>query len=414
MASLATASFTLDSKSPYIALLFTTFPKTSETFLQRDVAALQAKGLRLKLYSLWGGGGEFNGLPVQDFPKWRLIWVFLFIIPKNCITRPRLIRDLFEGVLTRGAPSWLNFWENMLGAGFAGSYAAQFNKEPPALIHGAWAGAPATAGWILWRMFGWRYSSGAHAYDLYEHGGDWWLREKLLHARFIHTSTEMGRRELIERGVAPEKIVCIRRGLAIFPEFKPLRANRRPLRLVCIARLVEKKGLDYQLQIYAALKEAGVTFEARLVGEGPLRNELSTSIAKLGLEIEVKLLGQLPQPEVWAQLGWADVLLHTGIIAKSGDRDGLPNVIPEAMAAGVLVVTSPVSATTEAISQERTGLVADVDFPLAWVVALRRLSEDDQLAEMLRVAARRWIEENYDAHKNTTQLVACFTQAMKN
>jgi colanic acid/amylovoran biosynthesis glycosyltransferase len=400
--------------SPHIALLFTTFPKTSESFLQRDVAALQAKGLRLKLYSLWGGGGEFNGLRVQNFPKWRLIWVFLAIIPWNCVRRPRLIRDLFEGVLTRGAPSWLNFWENMLGAGFAGSYARQLSKDPPALVHGAWAGAPATAGWVLWRMFGWRYSSGAHAYDIYEHGGDWWLREKLIHARFIHTSTEMGRRELIVRKLPPQKIVCIRRGLNAFPAFKPLRANRRPLRLICIARLVQKKGLDHQLRIYEALKEAGVNFEARLVGEGPLRAELMSSIAKLGLGDQVRLTGQLPQPEVWGQLTWADVLLHTGVIAKSGDRDGLPNVIPEAMAAGVLVVTSPVSATTEAISQERTGLVADVDFPLAWVIALKRLGEDDKLAETLRTGARRWVEENYDAYKNTAQLVECFEAAMKN
>jgi colanic acid/amylovoran biosynthesis glycosyltransferase len=404
---------TLEPKPPHIALLFTTFPKTSESFLQRDVTALQAKGLRLKLYSLWGGGGEFNGLRVQNFPKWRLIWVFLGIIPWNCVRRPRLIRDLFEGVLTRGAPSWLNFWENMLGAGFAGSYAKQLSKDPPALVHGAWAGAPATAGWVLWRMFGWHYSSGAHAYDIYEHGGDWWLREKLIHARFIHTSTEMGRRELIARELPPEKIVCIRRGLAAFPAFKRLRAERKPLRLICIARLVQKKGLDHQLRIYAAMKEAGVGFEARLVGEGPLGVELAASIAKLGLGNQVRLLGQLPQPEVWVQLAWADVLLHTGVIAKSGDRDGLPNVIPEAMAAGVLVVTSPVSATTEAISQERTGLVADVDFPLAWVVALKRLSEDDGVAETLRTGARRWVEENYDAHKNTARLVECFEAAMK-
>ena len=403
----------LDSKPPHIALLFTTFPKDSETFLQRDVSALQAKGLRLKLYSLWGGGGEFRGLPVQNFPKWRLLPLFLFIIPWNCVRRPRVVRDLFEGVLTRGAPSWLNFWENMLGAGFAGCYYRQLRRDPPALVHGAWAGAPATAAWLLWRIFGWRYSTGAHAYDIYEHGGDWWLREKLQHARFIHTSTEMGRRELIERGVPPAKIVCIRRGLDTFPAFKPLRADRRPLRLICIARLVPKKGLDHQLRIYAALKAAGLAFEARIIGDGPLRARLEAAASNLGLDPEVKFLGHQAQPEVWAQLAWADVLLHTGVVAASGDRDGLPNVIPEAMAAGVLVVTSPVSATTEAVSQERTGLVADVDFPLAWVVALRRLGEHDRLAESLRTAARQWVVENYDAHQNTARLVECFQRAMQ-
>lgn len=403
----------MDPKPPHIALLFTTFPKTSETFLQRDVTALQAKGLHLKLYSLWGGGGTFNGLPVQAFNKWRLIEVFLLTIPWQCLRRPRLMRDLFEGVFTRRAPSWLNFWENMLGAGFAGSFAREMKKDPPALVHGAWAGAPATAGWVFWRMFGWPYSVGAHAYDLYEHGGDWWLWEKLQHARFVHTSTEMGRRELVARGVPADKIQVIRRGLDTFPAFKPLRPNRRPLRLVSIARLVPKKGLEHQLRIYAALREAGVAFEARIIGDGPLREPLESLAARLKLADAVKFTGQLAPPEVWAQLAWADVLLHTGIVVPSGDRDGLPNVIPEAMAAGVLVVTSPVAATTEAINQERTGLVADVDLPLAWVVALRRLGEDDKLAETLRAAARRWVEENYDAHNNTARLVECFEKAMK-
>jgi glycosyltransferase involved in cell wall biosynthesis len=121
----------------------------------------------------------------------------------------------------------------------------------------------------------------------------------------------------------------------------------------------------------------------------------------------------LEQPQVWEQLAWADVLLHTGVVAPSGDRDGLPNVIPEAMAAGVLVVTSPVSATTEAVQQERTGLVCDVDLPLAWQVAFQRLAGDDELAERLRTAARRWVEENYDAHRNTARLVECFEEAAK-
>ena len=398
---------------PTIVLLFTTFPKISETFLQRDVAALQAQGLNLRLYSLWGGGGEFRGLPVRVFNKWRLVPLFLFEIPWQCLRRPRVVRDLFEGVCTRVAPSWLNFWENMLGAGFAGCFYRELQKDPPALIHGAWAGAPATAGWVLWRMLGWRYSSGAHAYDIYEHGGDWWLLEKLQHARFIHASTEAAKRELVDRGVPAAQIQVIRRGLEVFPPFKPLRPARTTLRLLCIARLVPKKGLDHQLAIYAALQEAGLAFEARIVGDGPLQAALEGRTRELGLDAQVKFLGRLEQAGVWTQLAWADVLLHTGIVAPSGDRDGLPNVIPEAMAAGVLVVTSPVSATTEAVQQERTGLVADVDLPLAWVVALRRLATDDQSAETFRAAARRWVEENYDAHRNTARLAVCFTEAMK-
>lgn len=401
----------MPAQPPVIAYLFTTFPKNTETFLQREIIAMKSHGANVRLYSLWGGGGTFRGLPVTRFNKWRLL-TLLWLIPYESWRRPDVLRQLLRGLCTRRAPSWLNFWENMLGAGFACVFFRAFRQDPPALIHAAWGGAPATAAWLFWRMDGHRFSAAAHAYDIYEHGGDWWLNDKLEHAAFIHTSTEMGRRGLIERGLAADKIVCIRRGLDRLPVLKPLRASRAPLHLVCVARLVEKKGLDHQLRIYAALHAAEIPFEARIVGEGPLRPELEKLAGHLGVAGSVTFTGHLPQHEVWNQLGWADVLLHTGVIAPSGDRDGLPNVIPEAMSIGVLVVTSPAAATTEAIAQGITGLVAPVDTPHDWVAALRRLAHDDAFAEKLRSAARRWVEENFDAHRNARRLLTLFERAI--
>jgi glycosyltransferase involved in cell wall biosynthesis len=120
----------------------------------------------------------------------------------------------------------------------------------------------------------------------------------------------------------------------------------------------------------------------------------------------------LAHHDVWNQLAWADVLLHTGVIAPSGDRDGLPNVIPEAMSVGVLVVTSPAAATTEAITQGITGLVAQVEAADVWVSALRRLSTDDVFAEKLRSAARAWVEEHFNAHRNAERVLAQFKRAI--
>ena len=397
----------MSAQPPVIAYLFTTFPKNTETFLQREIIAMKAHGVQLRLYSLWGGGGSLRGVPVARFNKWRLL-VLPWLIPYESWRRPDVLRQVLRGLFTRRAPSWLNFWENMLGAGFACIFAREFRRHRPSLIHAAWGGAPATAAWLLWRMDAHPFSAAAHAYDIYEHGGDWWLNDKLEHAAFVHTSTEMGRRRLIERGLPTEKIVCIRRGLDRLPAMKPLRTSRLPLNLVCVARLVEKKGLDHQLRIYAALRAAGVPFAARIVGEGPLRPELEKLAGHLGIAANVTFTGHLPQHEVWNQLVWADVLLHTGVIAPSGDRDGLPNVIPEAMAAGVLVVTSPAAATTEAITQGVTGLVAPVETPNDWVASLRRLAQDDAFAEKLRAAARQWVEENFDAHKNAKRLLGEF------
>lgn len=401
----------LSSAAPVIAYLFTTFPKSTETFLQREIIAMRALGVPLRLYSLWGGSDTFRGLPVTRFNKWQLL-TLVWLIPYEAWRRPEVLRQVLHGLLTRRAPSWLNFWENMLGAGFGCLFAREFRARPPALVHAAWGGAPATAAWLLWRLDGHRFSAAAHAYDIYEHGGDWWLLDKLQHAAFVHTSTEMGRAALLARGVPDSRVICIRRGLDRLPEFKLLRRNRDPLRLICIARLVEKKGLDHQLRIYAALRAAGIAFVARIIGDGPLRGELEQLAGRLGVGADVTFMGHLPQHEVWTQLGWADAMLHTGVIAASGDRDGLPNVIPEAMSIGVLVVTSPAAATTEAIADGKTGLVALSDQPDHWVAALRRLAQDDVLAEQLRCAARSWVEANFDAHRNAARLLGHFRQAI--
>jgi len=395
-----------------IAYLFTTFPKSTETFLQREIVAMRARGASVRLYSLWGGGGNFCGQRVTVFNKWRLLLLF-GLIPWVAVTRWDVLGELLRGLATRRAPSWLNFWENMLGAGFAGCFYHRFRRDPPSLVHAAWGGAPATAAYLLYRMNGHPYSAAAHAYDLYEHGGDWWLREKMQAARFVHTSTEMGRATLIERGVSPEKVFCVHRGLDTFPPLKKLRGVLDPVRLICVARLVEKKGLPQQLAIYHELKKQGFAFEARILGEGPLRAELEARIAEYHLQSEVTLLGHQPLSAVWDHLAWADVLLHTGVVAASGDRDGLPNVIPEAMAAGVLVVTSPAAATTEAIHDEETGLVAPVDQPDAWVRALRRLRDEDDIGSRLQAAARRWVEENFDAHRNAAKVYALFEKVLK-
>ena len=69
----------MSESKPVIAYLFTTFPKNTETFLQREITAMRAQGVDLRLYSLWGGLGFFRGLPVVRFNKWRLLTLFWMI-----------------------------------------------------------------------------------------------------------------------------------------------------------------------------------------------------------------------------------------------------------------------------------------------------------------------------------------------
>ncbi len=390
-----------------IVWLFTTFPVNSETFLQREVRACRELGLSFEIYSLWGGGDEFEGIPIHRFSKWKLC-ALLWEIPLLVAMRPRAFVQAMGPFFRQFPPSLLNKCENLVGLSFAILYAGHFKRKQPLLFHAVWATMPAAAARVLAILTGIPYSVGAHAYDVFEHGGDWILKEKLRDAQFIHTSTEATGEALLKLGAKPEKIRMIRRGLLPMPPLKDLRTPRDKLRIVSVGRLVEKKGWLQQLEIYAVLRKSDVNFEARLIGSGRLKRKLHNHKKRLGLSEKVRFFGQLTEEETLNELQHADVFIFTGIVADSGDRDGLPNVIPEAMACGLCVLTTAVGGVLEAIEDGKTGLVLNLNYPEKWVDALRTIQQDNVLCENLRKEARKWVEQNFDATRNSQQLIEAF------
>ena len=106
------------------------------------------------------------------------------------------------------------------------------------------------------------------------------------------------------------------------------------------------------------------------------------------------------------ELNDTDILFHTGIVAKSGDRDGLPHVIPEAMAHGVAVVISPGEGAQEAIVDGETGIVCKIDDLAAWMNAVSRIQNDSVFVNAMLREARLWVEGNFDALQNAKKLIA--------
>ncbi len=396
--------------TPRVAYFFTRFPHLTETFLQREVRALARLGLEPALHSLHGGGPDFDGRPVRCFPKWAL-FALLWRLPREWLRAPAEVAAFARRLFLAWPRDWMNHWENLYGAGIAVVLAGRVRREGFTHLHAVWASLPAMTAWVLSRLTGSPFSIGAHAYDLFEHGGDWFLREKCRDAAFVHTSTEAGRRRLVALGVPAGRIVLARRGLDEFPPCRPLRPLRDPLRVLCVARLVEKKGLLRQIALHARMRAAGLEFTVRILGDGPLRSRIESAIREASLEDRITLTGAVPHARVLEELAAADVLVHSGVVTSSGDRDGLPNVVPEAMAAGVLVVTAPGSGVSEAIEDGVTGFVADLDDPAAWSHAFRRIQAGGATIEAVRVAARAWVEENFDAVRNAALLRARFDGA---
>jgi glycosyltransferase involved in cell wall biosynthesis len=116
--------------------------------------------------------------------------------------------------------------------------------------------------------------------------------------------------------------------------------------------------------------------------------------------------------EVRECYAWADVFLHTGVVDAEGDRDGLPNVIPEAFSYELPVVCGTTPGAIEAVIDEETGLVVDIDDPAAIAAALQRLHTDAKWRAQLGRQGRRWTEENFLTATNTAKIARAFQAAV--
>ena len=405
-----------------IAYVVMRYPTLSQTFIEREMRALVKQGFAIEVHpcldfrppaTLPPTPPELVVVRAGSLP--RVLGAALVGMVRELSRRPTLIpRGL--GLFVRHFPRhWEGAFHTFWGTVFAFARAAEFRRRGATIIHGAWATAPATAAAVLGELCGQPFSFGAHAYDLHRHGGDPLLAPKLRHARFVHTTTEANVLSL--RARFPDhraEIVLSRRGLPQLPEQTTPRARAdggsrdEEIRLLSVGRLVPKKGHAHQIDACAELVRRGQRCRLRIVGGGPLEDPLRTHAARAGLADRIELAGELPPGEVAAAYAWADVFWHTGIVDAQGDRDGLPNVVPEAMAHGLPVISSAAGGAGEAVIDGETGLIVDPTDPQALADAVVRLAADPALGHRLGAAGRRWVEENFLSETNARILARAF------
>ena len=406
-----------------IAYFVMKYPTASQTFIEREMLELAANGLQIEVHPCldFRRAADLPPPPagltvVRAGPCWRLLPAMLTGMIYELGRRPALLgRGI--GLLVRHWPRHAEGWfMTVWGSLFALARAREFRRRGISVFHGAWATAPATAAAVLGELCGRPFSFGGHAYDLHRHGGDPLLAAKLAAARFVHTTTEANVQSLRTRFLhSRAEIVLARRGLRRLPPLPgpPVDGDPagREVRLLSVGRLVEKKGQRHQIDACRALARRGRRFRLRIIGEGPLRPALEAQIARAGLGESVELPGERTPAEVEAAYAWADVFWHTGIVDSQGDRDGLPNVVPEAMAHGLPVISSAAGGAAEAVRDGETGLIVDPADAEVLANAVERLAGDAPLRERLGKNGRAWVEENFLAEVNTRRLVRAFAKA---
>jgi len=427
-----------------VAYILKGYPRLSEIFITSEIYRLEQLGVKLRLAVIKHGdeasaNGLFNKIQARpnylpetsslsqtSLRRWLDLHLSDFLPALRSVARQSpagfaraAVVAFSQAVRARrsffAAPRKLYLKEFLQAV-----WTAQFILEAGDVrhIHAHFCHGATTVAWLVSIITGLPFSFTAHAKDLYcdSLNPAGLLRRKMRAARFVVTCTDANREHL--RNIEPTANVrCIYHGLnAEFADLlgdatNPPEKNGR-LRALGVGRLVPKKGFDVLVNACAILKGRGFHFETAIVGEhGEHEAELRRQIDAHGLRDHVRLIGPLEQSRLYTEYQRADVFCLPCRVLDNGDRDGLPNVLMEAMACGLPVVTTPVSGIPEVIKDGHNGTLVPPDDAEALANAIQRISSDRMLAQSLGRAGRLTVLERFDGDKTALELASLFAAA---
>jgi glycosyltransferase involved in cell wall biosynthesis len=386
-----------------IAVLVKGWPRLSETFIAQELLALERRGLPLLIVSLrhptdpavHALHGEIEA-PVLYLPEYlhqeplRVLraWWRMRRTPRYRATRDMWLTDLWRD---RTANRVRRFGQALV-------LAAEMPTDIR-VVYAHYAHTPASVARYAAAVSGRRWCLSAHAKDIWTTPA-WELREKLFDCQWATTCTAGHAAHL--RALAPDaEIMLTYHGLdpRRFPS--PGRGPgpdgsdpARPVRLVGVARLVPKKGVDVLLAALAMLPK-NLAWRYDHVGGGPLLGRLRAEAERLGIEGRITWHGALAEDGVLQAYRAAGLFVLASRVAPDGDRDGLPNVLLEAGAMELASVASRVAAVPELIEDGVNGSLVPPGDPPALAAALASLIADPARRLRLGRAARVRVLEQF-------------------
>ncbi len=402
------------ANKPKIAYLVKTYPRLSETFILNEILGLERLGLDLHIFSLRRPGAEavhpkvaqvkapvtyVPGLGLRSYPAdaVRVMWHHT----RFAVSRPNHYRGAARFARSQGSQHPL---KDFLQAGYL---AGVLQTQGFSHLHAHFANLPTSVAEIASRLSGVPYSFTAHAKDIYlSPAAD--LRRKMAGAKFVLTCT--GYNESYLRGIHPGAPVTVAYhgiDVGLFGAVPLARPAARP-RILSVGRFCEKKGFPDLIDACKILRDRGRDFECRIIGFGPLEAELRKRIESLGLSSMVRIEGQMTQSELAREYQSARMFVLPCRITERGDRDGIPNVLLEAMASHVPVVSTPVSGITELIRPGHNGILASERDVTALAEAMDLLLEDEVLAARLGAQGRETVLAHFEMYTSSKRIFDIF------
>lgn len=234
-----------------------------------------------------------------------------------------------------------------------------------------------------------------------------YLARAFSRASLILALSEDMRADLLTIGCPAEKICVHHFGIDLrrFP-LKPAahRNERANVQFLTVGRFVEKKGLLTLLDAFALAREGHPHLHLTLVGDGPLQAQVQRAVERLGLSGHVDLPGFLPHAEVSRAMRMADVFVLPSEVAASGDKEGTPTVLMEAMATGLPVIATHHAGIPEVVDHLQSGLLVPERDVVALASAIARLARSPRLWREWGLMGRSKIQREYDLDRQARRL----------
>ncbi|WP_102226391.1 glycosyltransferase family 4 protein [Acidimangrovimonas sediminis] len=401
-----------------LAMIVTEFPKTTETFIMRDVMDLSALDCDVRIFHLT----HFNQRDtVHDFARPTLGWAtdYPYLMSTEVLASlwrglrgrdgrlRRIVKDILRGC--RHDPSMLLKSFFILPKSLR--IADELRRWGADHVHAAYAGHPTTAAWIAHRMTGIPFSLSSHAHDLFETQA--LLAEKLPEAAFVRTISDYNKAFILRHVPAlaahPPEVIHV----GTYPGAAPLPAprGRAPFRLLYVGSLEERKGVDLLLRAMSrlALKD----WQLDILGDGPERKRLEKLATTLPIRRHVTFHGRQRNETVQEAMRAASVLVVPSRIGARNQTEGLPTVIVEAFSHGLPVVATRLTGIPEIVRDGETGLLFEMNDIPGLMRAISSIHADPQGATRMAQAGRRLVEAEFDQCRNAERLLGLIRQSVR-